>query len=641
MTRLGPLTSQALGRSPYDILIPGDGEANPREPPQDYDERGRPVNAETKRINRNIVRSHNEVMHVIGVAEPDSLITAESESDNQLIQQHLEDMIGRKLWDPSRVIGALGVWGAEPLRQRALLYLRFSAYPPWSSPHFRQDYGANTLLDVVTSGVIARVADRYLRLASLERKSIRNSLWKRIGIRYVRLHLQVFTTLQRLSIIPAFPWLPGPLYFIPFSSESPIARPPPFPSSFSIGGWLEWGLQAALCVAPIAIFYGYTELREQLTHHLDYAIYDTLGTPSNPPLQRPISEFDPYTGERRLAGLPNVEVLPPRPPVPPPPQPQTQPTAPRERPAVPPPPADSQRLLSEGDENADTGRRNAIDGQDRQDGQEIMVGEASGSSETTPTQQHHHHRPSATPLPGSPTNPPQRRNTVSSSGGGAAADGYMSEEEEFELSATLISFDVEAGSAGDTPPNPWSAELRQSATVSIGYEGDGYGQYGDGDTGNGGHAPSLGTYLRGVYYPGVNAPFYSDTMLTRLPASIFAASASSLCAKLLLVDCEAAVVRILARGYRLQHGLPVDDLYDLGTVPFPFVPGGTFSLNATCHYAMAILMETAVKGVGVLVALGLAWLYRGSQQGWSFFRVVREKVNLYMTRREPYPVDLS
>lgn len=99
----------------------GDGEADPREPPQDYDERGRPVNAETKRINRNIVRSHNEVMHVIGVAEPDSLITAESESDNQLIQQHLEDMLGRKLWDPARVLGALGVWGAEPLRQRAFV----------------------------------------------------------------------------------------------------------------------------------------------------------------------------------------------------------------------------------------------------------------------------------------------------------------------------------------------------------------------------------------------------------------------------------------------------------------------------------------------------------------------------------------
>lgn len=455
----------------------------------------------------------------------------------------------------------------------------------------------------------------------------------------MRLHLQVFTTLQRLSIIRAFPWLPGPLYFIPFSSESPIARPPPFPASFSVGGWLEWGLQAALCIAPIAIFYGYTELREQLTHHLNYAIYETLGTPSNPPLQRPVSEFNPYTGERRLAGLPNVEVLPPRPPVPPPPQPQ-QPAAARERPVVPPPPADSQRLLSEGDEvNIDTnddtssGRRNAIDGQ------EEMAGEpsGSGSSETTPTQQqhdHHHHRGSTTPPPGSPTNAPQRRNTVSSNGGGGVGDGYISEEEEYELSATLISFDVEAGSAGDTPPNPWSAELRQSATVSIGYEGDGYGPYGA-------NAPSLGTYLRGVYYPGVNAPFYSDTMLTRLPASIFAASAAPLCAKLLLVDCEAAVVRILARSYRLQHGQSVADLYDLGTVPFPFVPGGTFSLNATCHYAMAILIEAAVKGVGVLAALAIAWLYRGSQQGWSFFRVVREKFNLYLKREPDDAADLD
>lgn len=454
----------------------------------------------------------------------------------------------------------------------------------------------------------------------------------------MRLHLQVFTCLQRLAIIPAFPWLPGPLYFIPFSSESPIARPPPFPTSFSLGGLIQWVGQAALCVAPIAVFYGYTELREELTHHLNYVIFDTLSVPSNPPLQRPVSEFNPYTGERRLAGLPNVEVLPPRPPVPPPPQPIVR----RQRPAVPPPPADSQRLFSEGDENNEnnenhenndnTARRNAIDG-----GQEEMAidesarerdGEASGSSETTPTQQQH--RTSATPPPGSPTNAPRRRNTVSSGGGG---DGYISDEEEFELSATLISFDVEAGSAGDTPPNAWSAELRQSATVSIGYEGDGFGPYGG--------SPSLGTYLRGVYYPGVNAPFNSDTMLTRLPASIFAASAASLSAKLLLVDCEAAVMRLLARCYRLQHGQSVADLCELGTVPLAFVPGGGFSLNATNHYAMAIVMEAAVKAVGVLVALGLSWLYRGSQQGWSFMRVVREKLRFGASKRESDPADLS
>ncbi|KJR80697.1 uncharacterized protein SPSK_05029 [Sporothrix schenckii 1099-18] len=617
MTRLGPLTSQALGRSPYDILVLGNGEANPREPPQDYDERGRPVNAETKRINRNIVRSHNEVMHVIGVAEPDSLITAESESDNQLIQQHLEDMLGRKLWDPARVIGALGVWGAEPLRQRALLYTQFSTYPPWR--HFRQDYGLHPLFDILSSGVLASVVDRFLRHASLERKSIRENLWS------------LFSCLQRLAIIPAFPWLPGPLYFVPFSSDSPIARPPILPTSYSFGGVAEWVGQVLFCVAPIAVFYGYTELREQLSHHLNYAIYDTLNTPSNPPLQRPVSEFNPYTGERRLAGLPNVEVLPPRPPVPPPPPPQQQ-TQTRTRPAVPPPPADSQRLLSEGDEHNDSNRRNAIDGvQDAvavDESANERAGEASGSSETTPTQQQH--RTSTTPPPGSPTNAPRRRNTVSSGGGG---DGYISEEEEFELSATLVSFDVEAGSAGDAPPNAWSAELRQSATVSIGYEGDGYGPFGG--------SPSLGTYLRGVYYPGVNAPFNSDTMLSRLPAAILSDNAASLAAKLLLVDCEAAVVRLMARGYRLQHGQRVDDLYDLGTVPFPFVPGGTFSLSAANHYAMAIVLEAAVKSVGVLAALGISWLYRGSQQGWSFMRVVREKLKLYgAQKRESDPIDV-
>lgn len=147
MTRLGPLTSQALvgpptpekrlsvlrllkpsfpspflqGRSPYDILVPGTGEANLHEPPQAYDERGRPFNAETRRINRHIIRAHNEVMQAIGVAEPDSLLTTESETSNQLVQQMDEDKAGIRLLPSLRMIGTVGVWGAEPLRQRVLV----------------------------------------------------------------------------------------------------------------------------------------------------------------------------------------------------------------------------------------------------------------------------------------------------------------------------------------------------------------------------------------------------------------------------------------------------------------------------------------------------------------------------------------
>lgn len=109
------------GRSPYDVIVPGTGEANPREPVQTYDERGRPYNAETRRVNRNIIRAHNEVMQVIGVAEPESLLTAENETNKQLIQQLHEDRLGWRLYKPLRMISAVGLWGTEPLRQRALV----------------------------------------------------------------------------------------------------------------------------------------------------------------------------------------------------------------------------------------------------------------------------------------------------------------------------------------------------------------------------------------------------------------------------------------------------------------------------------------------------------------------------------------
>ncbi len=114
----------AQGRSPYDIVVQGDGQVDPRAPEQSFDERGRPVNAETKRINRDIVRSHNEVMQVIGVAEPDSgLVSSDDEAGQRLMQQNLEDRIGQQLIPPVRVPGIVGVWGAEPLRQRIMVSL--------------------------------------------------------------------------------------------------------------------------------------------------------------------------------------------------------------------------------------------------------------------------------------------------------------------------------------------------------------------------------------------------------------------------------------------------------------------------------------------------------------------------------------
>jgi len=86
-----------------------------------YDERGRPVNQETKRINKEVVRSHNEVMHVIGVVEPENGGVVDSQADARLKQQINGDKIGQRLWDVGISFHLYGFWALNGLRQRLLV----------------------------------------------------------------------------------------------------------------------------------------------------------------------------------------------------------------------------------------------------------------------------------------------------------------------------------------------------------------------------------------------------------------------------------------------------------------------------------------------------------------------------------------
>lgn len=118
----GPLTAQALGRSPYDPEpAEGEGEETNASPNQQYDARGRPTNPETKRINRDIIRAHNEVMLAVGVAEAENHTTApEWESNRQ--HDAYETNIGiRLIWASKRCIEMVGVFGINGLRQRILV----------------------------------------------------------------------------------------------------------------------------------------------------------------------------------------------------------------------------------------------------------------------------------------------------------------------------------------------------------------------------------------------------------------------------------------------------------------------------------------------------------------------------------------
>lgn len=85
-----------------------------------YDERGRPINPETKRINRDVIRSHNEVMMVIGVAEPENGI-AEAQAEAALKHREYEDRIGRRLLLAGGVLETAAIWGVNGMRQRILV----------------------------------------------------------------------------------------------------------------------------------------------------------------------------------------------------------------------------------------------------------------------------------------------------------------------------------------------------------------------------------------------------------------------------------------------------------------------------------------------------------------------------------------
>lgn len=101
-------------------MVPGEGEDDPAGPQQEYDERGRPVCPETKRINKDVIRSHNEVMLVIGVAEPDNGL-AEAQTESAARHHQHEERIGMACSHVGRVLEVIALWGVNGTRQRILV----------------------------------------------------------------------------------------------------------------------------------------------------------------------------------------------------------------------------------------------------------------------------------------------------------------------------------------------------------------------------------------------------------------------------------------------------------------------------------------------------------------------------------------
>ncbi|KAK3308800.1 uncharacterized protein B0T15DRAFT_118935 [Chaetomium strumarium] len=275
MGRLGPLTSLALGRSPYDDVVPGNGPEDPRGPQQQYDERGRLINPESKRINRDIIRSHNEVMMVIGVAEPENGI-AEARAEAARKHHQYEDRIGRRLLRAGGVLETVAVWGVNGMRQRILLYKPYSqtTFYGMFQLAWSQHSPASDLLAGLPSFVASTIVDQ------LAAQGVSRDSMLRYAILYIRMHLSIFTFFQRSRIFPVSQLLPSWRFFVPGTSVSPIPVPP-IPTSFRPQGLLQWVGAFALGVVPFVAYYQYQSMYSAFIMSFRTVIYHFLPRPSN------------------------------------------------------------------------------------------------------------------------------------------------------------------------------------------------------------------------------------------------------------------------------------------------------------------------------------------------------------------------
>ncbi|KAI0600457.1 hypothetical protein F4775DRAFT_582705 [Biscogniauxia sp. FL1348] len=279
MTRSEPLTSLSLGRSPYDGVEPGEGEPDPHEPEKQYDDAGRIVNLETKRIIKDVIRAHNEVMLVIGVAEPENgTNTAEAEFGRQYTEY--ESDTGRYLHFFGRALIITGIWGVHGIRQRIIVYRERASLSFLELLH--TEYTTHSLMRLGFAGLPAFVAVQSLRWGSRSIRRARDTMWFRGALAYIRFHLQLFVALQRLDLVPASQWLPGVNFFVPFSCSSPFTAPP-LPESLDASSISLWVVKLALNLAPYATYYAFGFAWEAITIPIRLRVQRYLPKPSPSP----------------------------------------------------------------------------------------------------------------------------------------------------------------------------------------------------------------------------------------------------------------------------------------------------------------------------------------------------------------------
>jgi hypothetical protein len=86
---------------------------------QRYDDRGHPVNSETRQRMRDHIRASNEVMQAAGIIEETADAQARDKAFKEILQRETE--MGLRRLEVGRVLLVAGVWGVCGFRRRILV----------------------------------------------------------------------------------------------------------------------------------------------------------------------------------------------------------------------------------------------------------------------------------------------------------------------------------------------------------------------------------------------------------------------------------------------------------------------------------------------------------------------------------------
>jgi hypothetical protein len=187
---------------------------------------------------------------------------------------------------------------------------------------------------------------------------------------------------------------------------------------------------------------------------------------------------------------------------------------------------------------------------------------------------------------GTSSRPSRRRSTISSRG----EDDPSDDDEAEGVSATLISFDVEATESSDVPTGSWSAELRPNVVAD----------------------PRTASATKD----------YADNWLTRFVPMALAQHYGYFAAKLLFAPATALTLRAVARSHRVRHGLPVSDMWALA----PGGVGGFFSSTAAYTWLSLAVLHYLADMEMFFGMCGVVRMYKGAQADWGFWKVFRWKL---------------